>query len=166
MDCNVPLALFMGERGPKPKFVDVACTNKNCIDYGKAGMGNVVGNGTYQIKSGTVRKYICRTCTKAFCDRSNTAFFDLRTEDKTVLIALRLVVKGMSLRGIADVLDVKLDTVRGWLQRAAEHSEEVNHALMKDMNVSKVELDELWTFVQKKQFRTWSAQVQMNAGSG
>ena len=166
MNHHVPLGLSMGERGPKPKFVDVACPNENCRDYGKTGIETVVGNGTYQTKSGAVRKYICRTCSKTFCDRSNTAFFDLRTEDKTVLIALKLVVKGMSLRGIADVLDVKLDTVRGWLQRAAEHSEEVNRALMKDMNVSKVELDELWTFVQKKQFRTWSMQVRMSAGSG
>ena len=156
----------MGERGPKPKFVDVACPNEACKEYGKAGAGNIVGNGTYQTKSGAVRKYICRTCSKTFCDRSNTAFFDLRTDDKTVLMALKLVVKGMSLRGIADVLGVKLDTVRGWLQRAAEHSGEVNRVLMKELNVSKVELDELWTFVQKKQFRTWSTRVQMNAGSG
>lgn len=77
-------------------------------------------------------------------------FFDLRTEDKTVLIALKLVLKGMSLRGTADVLGVKLDTVRGWLQRAAEHTEEVNKILMKDLKVGKVELDELWTFIQKK----------------
>ena len=39
--------------------------------------------------------------------------------------------------------------VRRWLPRAAEHSEEVNKSLMKDIAVSKVELDELWTFDQK-----------------
>lgn len=156
----------MGERGPKPKFVDVACLNISCRDYGKAGFGNIVGNGTYQTRSGTVRKYICRTCSKSFCSRSNTVFYDLRTKDKNVLIALKLVLKGMSLRGIADVLDVKLDTVRGWLQRAALHSREINKVLMKDLKVSKVELDELWTFVKKKQFRTWSTRIKMDAGSG
>ena len=84
----------MGERGPKPKFVDMACPNESCRDYGKAGNGNIVGNGTYHTKSGTVRKYICRRCSRSFCDRTNTVFFDLRTEDKTVLIALKLVLKG------------------------------------------------------------------------
>ena len=161
-----PSGLSMGERGPKPKFVDVACPNISCRDCGKAGFGNVVGNGTYWTKSGAVRKYICRTCSKSFCDRSNTAFYDLRTKDEKVLIGLKLVLRGMCLRGIADVLDVKLDTVRGWLRRAAEHSEGINKVLMKDLKVSKVELDELWTFVQKKQFRTWSAKIKMNAGFG
>ena len=56
----------------------------------------------------------------------------------------------MSLRGTADVLGVKLDMVRGWLQRAAKHTEKVNKVLMKDLKVGKVELDELWTFIQKK----------------
>jgi len=156
----------MGERGPKPKFMDKSCPNKDCQDYGKAGRGNVVGNGTYKTKSGVVRKYVCKTCSMSFCDRTNTVFYDLRTEDEKVLIALKLVLKGMSLRGISEVLGVKLDTVRGWLQRAAEHCEEVNKVLVHDLQVSKVELDELWTFVQKKQYRAWSTRTRKNAGSG
>jgi hypothetical protein len=35
----------MGKRGPKPGFVNVACSNKECKDYGKIKKGNVVGNG-------------------------------------------------------------------------------------------------------------------------
>lgn len=156
----------MGDRGPKQTFVDKACPNESCRDYGKARIWNIVGNGTYRTKSGTVRKYICRKCSKSFCDRTNTAFYDIRTEDEKVIISLKLVLKGMSLRGIADVLDVKLDTVRGWLRKAAVHSEEVNRVLIKDLKVSKIELDELWTFVQKKQFRKWTTRIKMSVGSG
>jgi len=72
----------------------------------------------------------------------------------------------MSLRGTAEVLGVKLDTVRRWLRIAAEHSEEINKVLMKDIKVDKVELDELWTFVQKKQFREWSVNQKTKDGSG
>ena len=156
----------MGNRGPKPSFVDIACPHKSCANYGKTGKGNVVGNGTYNTKSGKVRKYICNSCGKVFCDRTNTAFFDLRTEDEKVLIALKMVIKGISLRSIAEILDVKLDTVRGWLAKAAEHSEEVNRVLMKDLKISKVELDELWTFVKKKQFREWKNMKMMEPGFG
>lgn len=46
-------------------------------------------------------------------------------------------------------MEVHLDTIRAWLRRAAEHSEEVNHLLLKEMKVTKIELDELWTFVKK-----------------
>ena len=72
----------------------------------------------------------------------------------------------MSLRGVADVLDVELDTVRRWLQKAAEHSEEVNKVLLNEINVDNVELDELWIFVQKKQFRKWSMTQKRRDGYG
>jgi hypothetical protein len=39
--------MFMGKRGPKPQFVDVACPNKACELYGLTDHGNIVGNGTY-----------------------------------------------------------------------------------------------------------------------
>ena len=156
----------MGERGPKQKFNHIACPNKDCGQYGKAGKGNIIGNGTYKTKSGKIRKYICKSCGSIFNDRTNTAFFDIRTKDEKVLIALKLIIKGMTLRSVAEVLDVKLDTVRGWLSRAAEHSEEVNRVLLTDLKVSKIELDELWTFVKKKQFREWRIMKMMEPGFG
>lgn len=140
----------MGARGPKSKFIDEACPNEDCGQYGQVGQGNIVGNGTYQTRNGHVRKYVCRSCGTSFCGRKITAFFKFQTKDEKVLLALKMIVKGMSMRGVAEVLEIKLDTVRNWVQRAAEHSEEVNAVLLKEMKVSKVELDELWTFVQKK----------------
>ena len=134
--------------------------------YGATGKGNVIGNGTYMTKSGKVQKYICRSCGRVFCGRTNSVFYDLRTEEDEVLTALKMIPKGMSLRGAAEVLEVKLDTVRRWLSRAAEHSEEANKALMKDLVVSKVELDELWTFVQKNKYLEWKRMKTMGPRSG
>ena len=67
-------------------------------------------------------------------------------------MALKLLVKGMPLRGVAEVLGVKLDTVRNWLRVAAEQSAKVAALLMKGLRVSQVELDALWTFVKKTLF--------------
>jgi len=67
-------------------------------------------------------------------------------------LALKMILKSMGLRGGAEVLGIKLYTVRRWLREAAEHSGEVNKVLMKDINVYRVELDELQTFVKKTQF--------------
>jgi len=156
----------MARRGPKPKFTDVPCPNEDCTLYGVTSKGNVIGNGTYITKGGKVQKYICRNCGRVFCGRTNTVFYDLRTDEDKVLIALKMILKGMSLRGVAEVLEVKLDTVRRWLSRAAEHGEEVNKVLMKDIIVSKVELDELWTFVQKNKYREWKRMKTMGPGFG
>lgn len=156
----------MTKRGPKAKFNHVSCTNRSCELYGKEGRGNVVGNGTYHTKSGTVRKYICRCCNRVFNDRTDTAFFDLRSKDEKMLIALKMIIKGMSLRAVAEILNVKLDTVRRWLSKAAEHSGEVESVLLKDLKVSKIELDELWTFVKKKRYREWKTMKTMELGYG
>ena len=105
----------MGKRGPKSKFVDIACPNDRCNRFGIKGQGNIIGNGTYPTKSGRIRKYICTSCRTVFCERTNTVFYDLRTEEDTVLLALKMLLNGMSLRSIARILELSLDTVRRWL---------------------------------------------------
>jgi transposase-like protein len=156
----------LGKRGPKQKFTDVACPNEECEDYGLANQGNVVGNGTYNTKSGRVRKYICRTCGKIFCGRSNTMFYDLRTSEEKVVLALKLIVKGMSQRSTAEVLEVCPKSVSTWISRASDQSEAVSEIHLKDLNVPKVEMDELWTFTGKKKSRKTKNTMTKEHGSG
>lgn len=139
-----------GKRGPKPQFLDVACPNPRCKRGGKPGLGNVVSNGTYRTRStGKARLFLCRACGKAFSSRTGTAFFGLRTPKQTVLLGLRLLAEGLGLRGTARALEVKLDTVRGWLAAAAQHCESVSQMLLRELKLSQVQVDELWTFVKK-----------------
>jgi hypothetical protein len=81
-------------------------------------------------------------------------------------MALKLLVKGMPLRGVAEVMEVKLDTVRYWLRVAAEHSEQVNTLLLKELKVTQVELDALWSFVKKNDLRRRANLWRGKSGSG
>jgi DNA-directed RNA polymerase specialized sigma24 family protein len=83
-------------------------------------------------------------------DRTDTFFDNLRKDENVIVLALKLAMKGMSLEAIADVLAVQPATVSNWLFRAAEQCEKVNNELMKDLNVSKIEMDELWVIIEKK----------------
>ncbi len=159
----------MAKRGRKPKYklLDEACPNLRCSLYGKKGKGNIVSNGTYRTKEGRrVRRFLCKLCGESFCSRAGTIFYDLRTPEEKVILALKLLVKGMTLRGVAEVLEVKLDTVRHWLKVAAGHSEKVNERLLKELKVSQVELDALWTFVKKNSLRQRAALLKGKFGSG
>jgi transposase-like protein len=110
----------------------------------------VVSNGTYRTRStGKARLFLCRACGAAFSSRTGTAFFGLRTRKRTVLLGLRLLAEGLGLRGTARALEVKLDTVRGWLALAAQHCEHVSQLLLRELKCSQVQVDELWTFVKK-----------------
>ncbi len=159
----------MAKRGRKPKYSlqTEACPNPGCPLYGKTAEGNIVSNGTIRAKQGEDRrKFICKACGSSFCSRTGTIFYDLRTPEEKVLLALKLLVKGMSLRGVADVLEVKLDTVRHWLKIAAEQSEKVNEMLLEELKVSQVELDALWTFVKKNALRQRAILWKGKSGSG
>jgi transposase-like protein len=59
-------------------------------------------------------------------------------------------MKGMSIEAIADVLEVQSASVKRWLARAAEQCDKVNDNIMKDVEVSRIEMDELWVIIQKK----------------
>ena len=137
------------KRGRKPRFRDVACPHARCKLFGKVGAGTVVSNGTYFVGGARVRKFICRHCGKVFNSRARTPFRWLHTPQRKVLMALKLLVKGLSLRGTAEVLEVKLDTVRHWLRKAAQHSDAISRMLIRELKLSQVQVDELWTFVKK-----------------
>ena len=57
---------------------------------------------------------------------------------------------------------MKLGAIKELLLRADNHTEKVNKIFIKDLKVSKVELDELWTFV-KNQFQKWQV-LRKNGG--
>jgi hypothetical protein len=84
------------------------------------------------------RIFLCQTCGKAFSSRTGTAFFDLRTPKKRILVGL-LLAEGLGLRGTSRVLEIKLDTIRRWLAVAAIHCEQVSDILLREF--SRVQVD-------------------------
>ena len=75
-------------------------------------------------------------------------------------------MKGMSVQGIADVLRLKPSTVSGWISRASDHCEKVSEVILKDVDAPKVEMDELWTFVGKKECLKTTSTMMKEHGSG
>ena len=59
-------------------------------------------------------------------------------------------MKGMSIEAIADVLEVQSASVKRWLARAAEQCDKANNNMMKNVEVSRIEMDELWVIIKKK----------------
>ena len=48
------------------------------------------------------------------------------------------------------VKGIKEDTILSWMREAAQHSEIVKDALLKDFRVRRGQLDGMWLFIQKK----------------
>ncbi|MBU4009823.1 MAG: helix-turn-helix domain-containing protein, partial [Proteobacteria bacterium] len=91
------------------------CTNPNCDLFNKKNKGNIVFNGTYRKKDGTLsRRYLCKKCGKSFCARAGSIFYGLRSSEEKVLMSLKLLQKGKSIQEVSKALGVKFDTVRHW----------------------------------------------------
>jgi transposase-like protein len=93
----------MENRDPKTQFTNVACPNKTCKLYGLTDHGNVIGNGTYISRGEKTRRYHCNHCGKVFNDHTDTFYHDLRKDEKTIDLALKMSMKGMSNETIANV---------------------------------------------------------------
>jgi hypothetical protein len=72
-----------------------------------------------------------------FNDRINTFFHNLRKDESVIELALKMSMKGMSIEGIADVLEVQPITVSNWLFRAAKQCDIVNEDKMTNLNISR-----------------------------
>jgi IS1 family transposase len=146
-------------RGPgRPRTISTAhkcCPNEGCLAYGRFGddpIHDIVGYGTYTTVHGEVRQmYKCNVCQQPFSETAGTPFFGLKTPTKTVCIALQELAEGLGVRGVARIHGVKPDVVLEWLKKAGQHCQALSECMMRELNVTQVQLDELWTFVYKKE---------------
>jgi IS1 family transposase len=77
-------------------------------------------------------------------------FFDLRTPEEKIIMALKMLLVKVALADIGFVLGVTEGTVLEWLRRAAQKAEEINAHLLRELPVTQVQLDEMWNFIRRK----------------
>jgi hypothetical protein len=59
----------------------------------------------------------------------------------------------VDLAGISFVLGVTAETVLTWLCRAAHQAEVINHHLLRHLQVTQGQLDEMWNLIARKHAR-------------
>jgi hypothetical protein len=90
--------------------------------------------------------------------------YGLKTPAAEVAHALLIVMRRGSLRAAEEITGHKYETIGVWLKRAAAHAEALTEVLATDLQLSQVEIDEFWSFVQKKTVQLASLTVE-NAGA-
>ena len=119
------------------------CVNSDCSDHA------LVGKGNMYIHSHKQRRYGCHTCKRTFAATRGTMFYRLRTPPGEILEAIAQLVDRGSIRGVARANGRKPDTVIAWLRLTGAHAAQVNEHLIRDLHLSQVQVDELWTFVKR-----------------
>jgi IS1 family transposase/transposase-like protein len=134
----------------KPKDWGQPCPNPDCSHYRLLNRGNISAISTYLTQSGKRRIFRCGTCEGTFSETRDTVFFDLRTPEEQVMMALKMLLVRVALSDIGFVLGVTEETVLAWLGSAAKKAYEINTHLLRDLPVTEVQLDEMWSFIRRK----------------
>jgi len=144
-----PPPVIHQKRG-RPREVDTHnryCPNKQCPYYGWVGRGNIRANG--HPNGGPWRQLQCTVCGKFFMETHGTIFYRHRVPAETILLVLKALAEGMGIRQAARVFGVDPNEVLDWLRQAAHHLEAVSRYLLHDLQVSQVQMDELYALISR-----------------
>jgi hypothetical protein len=76
--------------------------------------------------------------------------YRLRTPPEEVSRALLVVMRRGSLRAAEEITGHKYETIGRWLCLAADHAEALTEVLVHELELSTLEIDEFWSFVQRR----------------
>jgi len=139
------------------------CWNPNCSEYGILNPDNVRKNG--RTRKGTQR-YQCKTCLKTFVATMGTVFYGRHHSQETILESLAMLAERNSLAAVRRVKGVKEDTLIEWRRAAAQHVEPIEALLLANYQLSRAQLDALWTYVGHKGEKGATGKRQSAAPSG
>jgi transposase-like protein len=96
------------------------------------------------------QRWLCAGCAHSFGPTTGTAVYRLKTPPAEVARALLVVLRRGSLLAAEELTGHKYETIGRWLRQAAAHAEALTVALVHDLHLTEVEVDEFWSFVQHK----------------
>lgn len=123
------------------------CPNPSCELYGEIHRDQIIRYG--KTRQG-YQRFQCKACEKTFNERQGTIFEGRKTSEKAMLECLALLAEGVRISSISRTKGIKEDTILSFLREAAAHAEQVEAVLLRDYEVSRVEIDALWTYVGRK----------------
>jgi len=124
------------------------CRNRYCARYG------LTGPQSRLIRAGWHRRapqLECVDCRHRFSARAGTAYAGIRSSELIFQEGVRQLAEGASIRATARNIECDKDTVARWLPRVGRHCQRLLDYFLRELHLTECQLDELWTFVYKKE---------------
>jgi len=142
-----PPPVIAPKRG-RPRTVDTHhqyCPNKACPYYGWVGRENIRANG--HPGGGPWRQLQCVACNGYFLETHGTLFQGKRVPAELLARVVAALAEGLGIRAVARVFEVDPNTVLTWLVEAADQLQAFSQYLLHDVQVTQVQLDELFAVI-------------------
>ncbi len=131
----------------RPKSdIAVVCQNKKCRYYMKEDGKAIVKRGKYSTGH---QRYHCQHCGTFFMETKGTPLYRRRLSENEIIDICKHLVEKNGIRSIERITGHHRDTIGSLLEALGEHATKVNNSLIRDLQWSPMELDEMWTFLKK-----------------
>lgn len=98
-----------------------------------------------------LRRFRCPICKKTYTEEHKTLVEGMTIPEEKIVIALRLMIEGNSLRSTERITGLDINTLMKLLVKAGEKCERVMAKHVVSVPVKDVECDEIWGYVAKKE---------------
>ena len=103
-----------------------------------------------------LQRYRCLQCSRTYLEPHDRPLNEMRLPLAKALLCLQLLLEGMSIRATSRITGVHKCTIFNLLLLAGERCERLLADKLRGLNCARLEFDEIWTFIQKKQKRVRS----------
>jgi transposase-like protein/IS1 family transposase len=100
------------------------------------------------------RRFECQDCGRTFAATVGTPLLHLHTPLREIIRAIMVVLRRGSLWAAEELTGHNYETIAVWMRRLGDHADAVSQVLVHDLELSQVEIDEIWSFVGRK--RGWA----------
>ncbi|GCC11830.1 hypothetical protein IPdc08_01893 [archaeon] len=122
------------------------CLNEKCPDFGRRNAGHITKKG-FNAKGNQMFK--CKTCGIRFPETKGTIFYNRHLTEEQIILICKLLVEKNGIRAIERIMEIHRDTISKLIGDLARQARDVTDYLIKDVGLTNVEVDELWSFVKK-----------------
>lgn len=149
---------------PELAQVGEFCPNPACAAYGirqtEQAKPNIIKFGRSRQER---QRYRCKSCGQAFCETTGTLFHNRKTPEAEIIGCLALIAEGMRISSVSRVKGIKEDTILDWIRSAGAHAEAIEAVLLAEYELSRGQLDGLWSYVGNKGEKKLSRDGQQRA---
>ena len=130
--------------------INVVCQNPRCRYYLKEKGKDIIKSGKYHTGH---QRYYCKHCKTYFMETKGTPLYRKHLSENEIINICKHLVEKNGIRSIERITGHHRDTIGRLLEDMAEHAQQMNNYLIKNLNLTPFECDELWDMVKKNRKR-------------
>ena len=139
----------------RPPIETLACPYTDCHLYSKKGATNLTVRKVYG--KDRIRYLRCRSCSREFSERKNTALFNCKIEEKKAISVAEHLAEGLSTKGTSRLVGVSAQAIRRLRRSLGDHSRKVHDERVENVESTSVQMDERYGYVRSKKEPFWEA---------